>query len=147
MKKENKENKENKERYYVILSVLSSFAYRGALNPEGHNLFFSLISNASLVTSIENDVEEILIKGMRAVEEESKEKDIIVLYYSLLMFEQKLRSPILLGMVIYLTKKIEKLKFNPLLMFYCMKASLGLKAICYEDSLLFFSLSFILFLA
>jgi hypothetical protein len=128
-----------KETYYPIVTILTSIEYRHSLSDDREWRLYDPMQKAGIVKILKDHCERVLKSKISEDEEEMKEKDTIILAYSLVMRKQDIESSFHKRIAEYLIKMILKCVVDSSLF------NVGMKAAVAVDGLyccLFLSLSF-----
>jgi hypothetical protein len=128
-----------KENYYPILTILTSIGYRYCLSDLYADPLYRPMEGCGIVKILEDDCERVLKSEIIGDEKERKEKDTIILAYSLIMNNHDIKSTLLKRIIEYLIKMISKSFVDSSLLNVGMKVAVALYGLIYCSVL---SLSF-----
>jgi hypothetical protein len=128
-----------KENYYPIVTILTSIAYKHSLSGYYPDTLYNPMEKCGIVKILKEECERVLKSEVPGDEEERKEKDSIILGYSLIMRYQDIESSLLKRIIEYLIKMISKCVVDSSLLNVGMKAAVALSGLSFG---LLLSLSF-----
>jgi hypothetical protein len=128
-----------KENYYPIITILTSIAYRHALSPYGTYILYRPMEESGIVEILEEECQRVLKSKISEDEEERKEKDSIILGYSLMTRGCDIESSLGKRITKYFIKMISKCVVDSSLLNVGMKAAVALVGL---NCCLFLTLSF-----
>jgi hypothetical protein len=117
---------EKKDKYYSIVSILTSIAYRYTISRLDENALYAPMNECGIIMMLRKECEKLIDCDQEDGEKKSEEKDIVILGYSLAMRIKLMESSLLKKIFNYLVKMIEKCVVDLSLLNVGMKAAVAL---------------------
>jgi hypothetical protein len=118
--------KKKKENYYPIVTIHTSIAYRHSLSDSDKDELYRPMDNGGIFKILEDECQRVLKSEISEDEEVRKEKDNVVLAYSLIMRWRTIELSLLERIAEYLIKVVLKCVVDSSLLNVGMKASVAL---------------------